>query len=150
MSRAVTMVLALAMVIACGGNRDASNDAAPELTLHDGIIVEPVLNDVAAVYIMIRSSADQPDTLLSVESTLGGAEIHDQVRDGDMVHMQHRSHLVIPAHGEVALEPGGLHLMLDVVAAPVVAGDSVEMVFQFAASGEHRVTLPVVSYGDLP
>ncbi|TDJ52874.1 MAG: copper chaperone PCu(A)C [Gemmatimonadetes bacterium] len=151
--RATATGLALAAASACGGG-DAVPDidaAATGLSIHHAIAVEPVLDDVAALYLTIRNGGAEEDTLLVVQTgSSGRAEIHDQVRDGEMVHMRSREYVVVPANGAVVFAPGGLHVMLMELVQPFAAGDTLVVDFHFASGDTRTARVPVVTYGDLP
>ena len=124
---------------------------AAQVMLQDGKVVQPATGDVAAGYVTIQNAADRPDTLVEVVAAFAAsAEVHDQVEHDGMVHMEQRPHLVIPAGGEVALTPGGLHVMFQQLRTPVVAGDVVAVTFRFSRAGDIPAEFPVVRYRDLP
>jgi len=152
-NRAAATGLAAAAAWACGG-QDAvprADDADTGLTISHAIAVEPVLDDVAALYLTIRNGGAEEDTLVAVQTVIAGrAEIHDQMPDGDMVHMRLRERVVVPAEGTLVFAPGGLHVMLMELTAPVVAGDTLVVDFRFARGGTRTARVPVVAYGDLP
>lgn len=151
--RASAAGLALAAAWSCGGP-DAEPHAGSVdtgLSIHQAVAVEPVLDDVAAVYLTIQNRGADEDTLVAVQSVSAGrAEIHDQVRDGEMVHMSPREFVVVPPDDEVILAPGGLHVMLLELREPPVAGDTIVIDFRFVRGGTRTVRVPVVSYADLP
>ena len=62
---------------------------------------------------------------------------------GGMMEMRPVDRIVVPAGGEVVLEPGGLHVMLLDLAAPLEAGSGVELTLEFEESGEQVVTADV-------
>ena len=152
-TRAVATGLAAAAAWACGGQDAATHDDSADagLSIRQAIAVEPVLDDVAALYLTIRNGGAEDDTLVAVHSASAGrAEIHDQMRDGDMVHMRPQEHVVVPADDAVVFAPGGLHVMLMELTAPVVAGDTLVVEFRFSRGGTLTARVPVVTYGDLP
>src|SRR5690606_27441472 len=73
------------------------------------------------------------------DGTQGG----DAGHGGGMMEMRPVDRIVVPAGGEVVLEPGGLHVMLLDLAAPLEAGSSVELTLEFEESGEQVVTADV-------
>jgi len=150
---ATTVGLVLVAASGCGG-RDAvpnAGSADTGLSIRHAIAVEPVLDDVAALYLTIGNGGTEDDTLVAVQTVSAGrAEIHDQMRDGDMVHMRPREHVVVPADDVVAFAPGGLHVMLMELTEPVAEGDTIVVDFRFAGGGTLTARVPVVSYGDLP
>jgi len=54
--------------------------------------------------------------------------------------------LPVPANGDVALAPGGTHVMLE-GAGPLAAGDRFDLVLQFEKSGDVTVPVSVVAPG---
>jgi copper(I)-binding protein len=52
--------------------------------------------------------------------------------------------LPLPADGAVRLEPGGLHLMLVDLTAPLEAGANAVLSLRFAVSGALELEVPVV------
>ena len=52
----------------------------------------------------------------------------------------------IPAGGELLLEPGGDHIMLMCLTAPLLPGDEVELVLQFEGGTEHPMTANVKDF----
>ncbi len=151
--RATATGLALVAASACGGGDVVPDTDAAEtgLSIYQAIAVEPVLDDVAALYLTIRNGGEEEDTLVAVRTgSAGRAEIHDQVPDGEMVHMRSREYVVVPANGAVVFAPGGLHVMLMELVQPVAAGDTLVVDFHFASGDTITARVPVVTYGDLP
>ncbi len=58
------------------------------------------------------------------------SEIHEMKREGDVMRMQPVAGIDLPAGQTVALTPGGLHLMLMGLNAPLQAGQTVELELQ--------------------
>jgi copper(I)-binding protein len=53
--------------------------------------------------------------------------------------MQEVAQIDVPAGGSVELKPGGYHVMLMKLAAPIAAGDSVPVTLTFERAGEVQV-----------
>jgi copper(I)-binding protein len=62
--------------------------------------------------------------------------------DGSMT-MQQVDSVEIPAGGLVAFKPGGLHVMLMGLTAPLTAGQTFDMTLQFETAGAKRVSVTV-------
>lgn len=92
----------------------------------------------AAVYMTVRNSGSQPDTLLAVKTPIGSAtELHrTSNEDGVMKMRQMTAGIDIPAGGEVKLEPGGLHIMVLGLTAPLKESDRYPVTFVFKSAGE--------------
>ncbi|HFD78806.1 MAG TPA: copper chaperone PCu(A)C [Gammaproteobacteria bacterium] len=65
-----------------------------------------------------------------------------EVVDG-IARMQHVERLVVPAHGTVRLEPGGLHLMMPAPQRRLVAGEQVRFVLELEDGEQLRVEAEV-------
>lgn len=71
-------------------------------------------------------TAAQPLALVGVSSPAAGvAEVHEMKLEGDVMRMRPVSQLSLPAGQKVELKPGGYHLMLLDLKAPLKPGTSV-------------------------
>lgn len=123
----------------------------PPIQVGDAYAFEPVLGDVGAVYLTVTNSGTAPDTIVGVEvSGALVAMIHEQVAVGDRVEMRHVGPLPVPAGNTVVLAPGGFHVMIEGMARPPVAGDTLDLTVRFARAGALAVRAPVLAYGTEP
>ena len=100
------------------------------------------------VFLTIRNTGNTPDRLLSASSPLPrAAELHTTVRDGDVMRMQPVQAVEVPAGGSVTLRPGGLHLMLVGLSAPMRVGEAVPVTLTFEHAGAITVPVPVQAAG---
>lgn len=96
-----------------------------------------------AAYLTIRSLGPA-DRITGVSSAAAArTEIHESVETDGMMQMRPVDALDLPAGGEVALAPGGLHVMLIGLTGPLVVGESLALTLQFEHAGAVTVTLPV-------
>lgn len=88
----------------------------------------------AGGYVTLANDGDQPARLVGASSPVyGEVMLHRSTMPmGGMSQMSAVDHLDIPAHGTVALTPGGYHLMLEQAAHPPQAGDTVKVLLRFA------------------
>jgi periplasmic copper chaperone A len=76
--------------------------------------------DVAAAYMTLVNTADEPVSLMAVSSPHANiVEMHETKNVEGMMSMQKVVSLRIPARGTVALQPGSTHLMLIGLARPI-------------------------------
>jgi copper(I)-binding protein len=97
----------------------------------------PSAAETGAAYFVIHNKGDAADALLRVETDAARqAEIHDMMMDGTVMRMRKLDKLEIPAGKSVSVAPGGLHIMLIGLKAPLKAGDefSARLVFEKAGS----------------
>lgn len=104
---------------------------------------------VGAAYMRLRSPGG--DRLLGGSSPAAGrVEVHEMRMDGDVMRMREREALDLPAGEVVTLAPGGLHVMLIDLAAPLAAGQRVPLLLRFERGGEQRVEVVVGSGAAAP
>ncbi len=83
--------------------------------------------------------AREPLTLVGVASPAGTAELHEMRMDGDVMRMRAIDRLELPAGQPVQLKPGGHHLMVMDLKAPLQPGASMPVTLTFrTAAGEQR------------
>lgn len=95
-------------------------------------------------YFVLQNQGDQTDRLLTVSSPVSDkAELHTHEKDGDVMRMRQVPHIEIPANGEVALEPGGYHVMLMKLQQPLEQDSSFPLTLTFEHAGEVTVDVHV-------
>ncbi|MCH8536243.1 MAG: copper chaperone PCu(A)C [Alkalimonas sp.] len=88
---------------------------------------------VTAGYLTLKNPTDQPQQLTAVASdAFERVELHTHTHVDGMMRMHEVDQIEIPAHGEVALQPGGLHLMLFNPLIELVADQSLDLTLHFA------------------
>lgn len=86
-----------------------------------------------AAYLRIRNAGERDTALVAAASAVAAAvELHTHVNDGGVLRMRQVSEIVVPAGKEVALRPGGDHVMLIDLKAPLVAGEMLALTLSFA------------------
>ncbi|WP_237212848.1 copper chaperone PCu(A)C [Falsiroseomonas oryziterrae] len=99
-------------------------------------------------YMTLRNTGTSPDRLVSARTPAArSVELHTHVREGDVMRMRPVSAIDLPAGQEVRLQPGGLHLMLIGLTAPLRQGDRVAVTLVFERAGETEVQLAVEAAG---
>ena len=74
-------------------------------------------------------------------------EMHRMSMEGDVMRMRPVESIEVPAGATVALQPGGMHLMLMGLKAPLAAGQRVTLTLQFEKAGEVAVQAAVRAPG---
>ena len=97
-----------------------------------------------AGYMTIFNHAGQEDVLTGAEAeTAGAIEIHLMSHGEEKVAMRRVGQIGIPGHGQVELQPGGLHLMLIDLENRLREGDEVPITLHFKNAGSRTVAVPV-------
>ena len=101
-----------------------------------------------AGYLVISNPSDRPIHLVGVSSPqYQMAELHLSKVEGGVATMIKQGQITIPAKGELAMKPGGFHIMLMHPKAPLKAGDIVDVVLHFADGSSVAFTAPVRKHG---
>jgi copper(I)-binding protein len=101
-------------------------------------------------YLSITNHGVRADTLLSARTPVAlRVEFHRTSFEGGMAKMRPASPLVIAPGATLAAAPGGLHLMLVELAAPLADGTTVPLVLTFKDAGDVTVQLRIESHDDV-
>ncbi|MFM2105038.1 MAG: hypothetical protein RL338_70 [Chloroflexota bacterium] len=133
---ALVVALAIPLVAGCAGGP----------TVGDPWVRLPMnAEGPTGAFLTISNPGSTADALLSASSPAAAAvEIHETSMGADgMMGMTPVDRIGIPAGGTVELAPGGFHLMLIGLTAPLAAGDEVELTLVFEQAGEITVTAEV-------
>ena len=103
-----------------------------------------------AVYCKILNNGGADKLVGARSSAAHATELHASVSEHGVVEMRRIEALPIGAGASVALEPGGTHVMLGRLAAPLVPGAKVALTLVFEATGEIAVDVPVVDAREAP
>ena len=101
-------------------------------------------SETSAVYLSIRNSGPIDDTLLDVQTDVAvAAEIHRTTAQDGVMRMGPAGPLLVPAGGTLALEPGGLHIMLIGLHQDLRPGSQVRLTLRFERAGDVEVLVPI-------
>lgn len=103
--------------------------------------------EVGAVYLTLDSPAG--DRLVSASSSAAArAQVHEMTMDGTVMRMRELSGgLPLPAHQVVTLSPGGMHIMLVGLKAPLKQGGTVALHLVFQSAPPLDLVVPVAALG---
>jgi copper(I)-binding protein len=95
-------------------------------------------------YLSVQNGGPTADRLLGGSTPAAArVEVHEMRMDGDVMRMREMAALELPAGKMVTLAPGGLHLMLMGLKAPLKLGDKLPLKLRFDKAGEIEVMLHV-------
>jgi copper(I)-binding protein len=100
---------------------------------------------VGAGYLAVVNRGASPDRLVGARSPAAGrVEIHEMRMDGGIMRMRALDGgLELPPGGRVELKPGGFHLMLLDLKAPLREGAAVPLTLVFQRAGQVDVELKI-------
>ncbi|SEJ66483.1 copper chaperone PCu(A)C [Demequina mangrovi] len=125
------VALATAGLAGCASDA-ASADAA--LAVTDPWVKTATTEDMmSAAFGVLANTTDEDVTVVAATSPQYPAlELHEVV-DGAMQELG--DGMVVPAHGELVLEPGGFHIMIVELPEAIEAGDEVEITLELSDGG---------------
>lgn len=101
---------------------------------------------VGGGFLILSNEGASADRLLSASTPAAErVELHSMALDGDVMRMRQVQAVDVPAGGKVELKPGGLHLMLMGLKAPLQAGKTVPITLNFEKGGAVQAVLEVRS-----
>lgn len=160
---AFLLILALSLsllAVACGDDDDddAGGDSTPAITdgarlgklTISGQWVRPTTNDVSAAYLTVHNSGEA-DTLIKAATPLTSTvQLHEVITEGSSSKMQEKpGGFPVPANGTLELKPGGFHIMLMGLKAPISLGETVSLTLTFEKAGEITIEAPVKAAPDM-
>ena len=98
-------------------------------------------HSTGVIYLTIANEGGAADRLIAIQTEVAEVvEFHETRKQGDTMMMQRvKGAIEIPADGQVAFKPGGLHIMLIGLKRSLNPSDRFELVLEFEKSGEVKV-----------
>ena len=138
MTRAFTLP-ALLLLAAC------QEQGEPEIKLGNAWARPTAGQAPGAVYVSIANDGPGEDRLVSALTDHAAmAMVHQNELVNGVARMRMAGEIRIPAGDQIDMVPGGTHIMLEGLRAPLKAGDEFELVLQFKEAGDRKVTVKVV------
>jgi copper(I)-binding protein len=101
-----------------------------------------------AAYFTIVNSGASDDRLIAASSPVAEkSELHTTIDDNGVMKMRPLAAIVVKAGERVELKPGGMHLMLTGLKAPLKVGQSFPLTLTFEKAGPVTVTVGVEKAG---
>ncbi len=151
---AVVFALAAAALALAGCATTTPDQAAGPTTAGQSVTsidawVKAAGEGMSAAFGELANTGDADVTLVSATSTASTSmQLHETVDNGSgsMVMQEKDGGFTMPAGGALTLEPGGNHLMLMGLTAPIVAGDEIEFTLTFSDGSDYTFTAPAKDY----
>lgn len=134
------VLLAALLLASCG------KSGPPDIRISDAWARETVAGQSAtAAYMVLKNEGAGDDRLLGVSAPAPAmAMLHSSESSDGISRMRPmKSGLAIPAGTTFELKPGGDHLMITGLAAPLRSGDTLKLTVRFEKSGERQVNVPI-------
>ena len=105
----------------------------------------------SAAYLTIHNGGRSADRLISVSTPAArSATIHTTSMQGGVMRMRSAGPIAIAPNQQVTMKPGGLHIMLTGLKAPLSPGSKLPLTLRFAQGGTMQVQVTVQPPGYAP
>ena len=125
----------------------AAEGVADSITINDPYVraVPPVVKTSAA-FMQLQNSSQVEQFLVSAATPAAAAvELHMHTMDDGVMRMRRIPHIHLPPNETVSLQPGGLHIMLFDLVAPLNPGDRVPLTLTFEDGSSKEISAEVRS-----
>lgn len=98
----------------------------------------------SAVFMQLQNNDTQAHALISASSDVAAAvELHNHVNEDGVMKMRQVEKIDLPTGKIVALQPGGLHIMLIGLKKPLKLGEVIELSLSFEDNSSLKLLVPV-------
>lgn len=139
------LFLAALLLASCG------KGGQPDIQISDPWARETVTGQTAtAAYMTIANDGSGGDRLMSVNADAPAmAMLHSSETSGGISRMRSmEAGVAIPAGGRIEFRPGGSHVMISGLSAPLRSGQALKLTLQFEKTGVRAVNVPIVGAGE--
>ena len=139
----IKLITALSLLL--GGVSVFAGSAADDINVMDPWAREvPPVVSTSAAFMMLKNTGSMDHKIVS--ATFPGAgmvELHTHTNDNGVMRMRQVENIPVAAGGTTTLQPGGLHLMLMMLKAPLKAGDKIAITLELEDGSKKEVQAEV-------
>jgi len=140
--------LAFILAIALGPAAPAETGPATIEIVHAWARATAASAKTGAAYFTITNKGAAADKLIAAASPVAAkAELHTTIMDNGVMKMRPVAAIDVEAGGQAELKPGGMHLMLLDLKAPLKEGQTFPVTLTFEKAGKVDVTVTVEKAG---
>jgi copper(I)-binding protein len=120
--------------------------AADQISVQDPYVrLAPPNAPATGAFMVIRNAGDKDVKVVKADNPVSKVtELHTHLNEGGVMKMRPVSAIEVKAKGEAVLKPGGLHVMLIDLKAPMKEGDTVPLTLTFDDGSTKKVDARVV------
>ena len=125
---------------------DAAETAADAVAVENAYVREvPPVSRTSAAFMTLRNTGAENHAVVAARTPAAAiVELHTHLMGDDGMHrMREVEQVEVRAGGEAVLQPGGLHVMLINLTAPLKAGDQVELTLVYDDDSEETIAAEV-------
>jgi len=102
----------------------------------------------SAAFMSITNHSDKEDRLLAVKTKIASKpSLHNHINDNGIMKMRRVEYVTIAGNDRFELKPGGFHIMLMGLKAPLIEGNQFNMTLIFKNAGEISVSVKIKKLG---
>lgn len=118
---------------------------ADQISIIDPYVrLAPPGTKTTGAFMTIKNASDKDIQIVKADSPAAHAtELHNHINDSGIMRMRQVREIALPAKGEAVLKPGGYHVMLIDMKAPLKEGDKVAITLGFSDGGTKTIEVPV-------
>lgn len=114
------------------------------MTHHPYARATPPNAPTSAVFLEVMNRGDNDRYIVSATTPAAAkVELHDVIKDGDVMKMRQVESIQVPAKGKAVLKPGSLHIMLFELQQPFVEGEQIDVQITFADGEQQTFSAPI-------
>ena len=120
--------------------------AADNVSVQDPYVrLAPPNAPATGAFMVIKNNGDKDVKVLKADNPVSKVtELHTHLHEGGVMKMRPVAAIEVKAKGQVALQPGGLHVMMIDLKAPMKEGDVVPITLTFDDGSSKQVDAKVV------
>jgi copper(I)-binding protein len=148
----LTLALALA-AMATGYSTGASAAGAADNVTAVGPFVRlaPPNAQATGAFMVLKNNGEKDVKVVKAASPACKiTELHEHINDAGVMRMRPVQSIAIKAKSETVLQPGGLHVMLIDLNAPMKEGDKIAITLSFDDGSSKQVDVPVMKPAPMP
>jgi copper(I)-binding protein len=101
-----------------------------------------------AAFLILENTTDKDDALVAAQAPVAtSVELHTHTHDNGVMRMRQVPEIPVAAHAETVLRPGGYHVMLIGLKAPLQEGENFPLTLKFKSGASIVVNVPVKAVG---
>lgn len=98
----------------------------------------------SAVFVEFENKSDTERVIVGASTSAAGkVELHDVIKEGDVMKMRQIEKITLPAQSTTVLKPGSLHIMLFQLTEPLVEGNEIDVEVAFANGDTQSFKAPI-------
>jgi hypothetical protein len=144
--KSILTILSLLLAVVSSTAILAAETAADAVSVSDAYVREvPPVSQTTGAFLTLSNKDTQDHAVVAAKSPAAEiVELHTHIMGDDGMHrMRELEKMEIPAGGETRLQPGGLHIMLINLVAPLKSGEQVEITLVFEDGSEQTISADV-------